>query len=131
MAAASLGSARFELASSLFWACAANSGSCKAALPALDPLAGLTHQDAADHRLVSARILADNQYAGAAIESAAMEDRAPLQPEVFRRVCARARNVLAERGERLVRVAGIGPSGHYRVYLLNVSAACVVRRSDL
>jgi hypothetical protein len=48
----------------------------------LDPLAGLADQDAPDDGLRLARVLPDHEDARRAVEPAAVEDRAPPDPEV-------------------------------------------------
>ncbi len=72
---------------------------------ALDAMSGLTDQDAAEDRLVLGRVLSQDEHACASVESAAMEDRSPLQSEVGGWVDRCARSVGDKGAERLSPVA--------------------------
>ena len=78
---------------------------------ALDAMSRRPNKDPADHRLVLGWILADTEETRGAVESAAMEDRAPFDAK-----CAigvnRRRCLIAEGQERLADVTGIKGLGH-------------------
>src|SRR3954452_8736905 len=74
---------------------------------ALHALARLADEDAVGYRLVLAGVLADDHDPGAAVEAPAVEDRAPLDPEVARWVHAAVGVVARERGKGVLHRPGV------------------------
>jgi hypothetical protein len=74
---------------------------------ALETMTGFADEDAARDCLVLRRILADDEHTRAAVESSSVEDGAPLDTKIARRIGGRARLVLAEVAKRLTAVTRI------------------------
>src|SRR5918995_839273 len=74
---------------------------------ALNPMAGLADEGPADDRLVLRWVLSDQEQPRSAVQPPAVEDRAPFEAEVLRGIGARARDVLAQSSEGLLRVADV------------------------
>jgi hypothetical protein len=74
---------------------------------ALDPVSGLADQNSARNRLVLRGILAEHEHSCTSVQAPAVEDRPPLEPEILRRIHARAGDVFAKTPERLLGISDV------------------------